>query len=65
MSKKNQGEVGFITTLIHDSMNNVFAKEEQYHLINSIDCYYTDTDIIGFFPCYKDSSLTKTINKDS
>lgn len=65
MSKKKIGEVGYTSSLVHDSMNNLFAKEENYQLINSIDCYYTDTNVIGFFPRYNDSSLNERIYKDS
>ncbi len=60
-----KGEIGQSSSLIHDTMNNQFAKKKIYSLITKIDVYYTETGIIGVFPLFKDKALNNEIFKES
>ena len=61
MSKKKLNEIGYSTSLIHDTKNSTFIEQGIYPLISKLHCYYTDTAIIGIFPLYKDSTLNKSL----
>ena len=52
-----KGEIGQSSSLIHDTMNNQFAKKKIYSLITKIDVYYTETGIIGLFPLFKENHI--------
>jgi len=60
-----KGEIGQSSSLVHDTMNNIFAKNKIFSLITKIDVYYTETGIIGVFPLFKDNKLNNEINKES